>query len=210
MTATRLKLHGYPDSPYCSRVQFFCELAEIPYDYVKVDIASKQGPPASYRSISPFAMVPAIKLGEDTLFDSLAILEFLAETFTPDRFLPAGGIAKHKVKAWMHVCCQEIGEPLSILAWERFWTARFDLKPNLANIEKNERRLYRSLPVLEQKLSRSKFVASNSLTLADIALLPLMECKQRAEVDLANWPATDSWLNQLTTYPAWKAIYSNL
>ena len=93
-------------SPNPMKVALFLEEAELAYEAVPVDTRQgKQFDPA-YVAINPNAKVPAIVDGDVTVFDSNAILLYLAEK--TGRFLPAPS-ARGELLSWLMFVATGIG-----------------------------------------------------------------------------------------------------
>src|SRR6218665_3106787 len=77
----------YSGAPNPVKVALFLEEAGIPYEAIPVDTRKGDQHSPDYLKINPNAKVPAIVDGDVTVFDSNAILLYLAEK--TGKFLPA-------------------------------------------------------------------------------------------------------------------------
>ena len=75
-----LKLYGGARSR-ASIVQWYLEELSVPYEFVLLDMAAGEHLKPEYLAINPMGKVPAIKDGEITLWESGAILLYLAEKY---------------------------------------------------------------------------------------------------------------------------------
>src|SRR6185437_10921328 len=82
---TMLKFY-YNGAPNPTKVALFLEEAGLPYEPAPIDTRKGDQHKPEFLSINPNAKVPAIVDGDVTVFDSNAILLFLAEK--TNRFLP--------------------------------------------------------------------------------------------------------------------------
>src|SRR6476469_8779921 len=80
-----LKLY-YSGAPNPTKVALFLEEAGLPYDAIPVDTRKGEQHAPEYLAINPNAKVPAIVDGDAVVFDSNAILLYLAEK--TGKFLP--------------------------------------------------------------------------------------------------------------------------
>src|SRR4026209_2188216 len=90
----------YSGAPNPVKVALFLEEAGIPYDAIPVDTRKGDQHKPDYLKINPNAKVPAIVDGDVTVFDSNAILLYLAEK--TGKFLPPPA-ARGEVLAWLVV-----------------------------------------------------------------------------------------------------------
>ncbi len=81
-----IKLYYHP-SPNPAKVALFLEETGLPYELVPVDTRKGEQHAAAFTAINPNAKTPALVDGDVAIFDSTAILLYLAEK--TGRFLPA-------------------------------------------------------------------------------------------------------------------------
>src|SRR5260221_9745462 len=80
-----IKFYYHP-SPNPAKVALFLEESGLPYELMPVDTRKGEQFASSYLAINPNAKTPAIVDGDTTVFDSNAILLYLAEK--TGKFLP--------------------------------------------------------------------------------------------------------------------------
>ena len=150
-------------SPNPMKVALFLEEAELAYEAVPVDTRQgKQFDPA-YVAINPNAKVPAIVDGDVTVFDSNAILLYLAEK--TGRFLPAPE-ARGELLSWLMFVATGIG-PFSGQAVHFKHFAPEQVPYAHARYQYEADRHY---AILEQHLAKTPYLAGNLYTVADMAL----------------------------------------
>src|SRR3977135_3145470 len=84
----------YSGAPNPTKVALFLEEAGLPYEPIPVDTRKGEQHLPAYRAINPNGKIPAIVDGDATVFDSNAILLYLAEKtgkFLPDNTPAARG-----------------------------------------------------------------------------------------------------------------------
>lgn len=104
-----LKLVSFDLCPYVQRAAIALAEKNVPFERITIDLANK---PDWFRKISPLGKVPLLMVGDEVLFESAVIVEYLDETVKP-RLHPADPLTKARHRAWM-----EFGS--SILA--NIWT----------------------------------------------------------------------------------------
>ncbi|MCJ2014142.1 glutathione S-transferase family protein [Methylobacterium sp. J-076] len=97
----------YNLSPNPMKVALCLEELGLPYEPVPVDPRKGDQFDAAYAAINPNAKVPAIVDGAVTVFDSNAILLYLAEK--AGRFLPQGDAARGEMLSWLMFVATGIG-----------------------------------------------------------------------------------------------------
>ena len=102
-----IKFYYHP-SPNPAKVALFLEEAGLEYELVPVDTRKGEQHSSGYRSINPNAKTPSIVDGEATVFDSSAILLYLAEK--TKRFLPENTPkARGELLSWLFFVSSGVG-----------------------------------------------------------------------------------------------------
>ena len=94
-----LTIWGRLNSHNVKKVAWFAEEAGL--SYVRHDVGGEFGMDADYLAKNPNALIPTIEDGEVTLWESNAILRYLAARHAPDRFWPASPAARAMADRWM-------------------------------------------------------------------------------------------------------------
>ncbi len=102
-----IRFYFHP-SPNPAKVALFLEEAELPYELVPVDTRRGEQFDPAFLAINPNAKTPAIVDGDATVFDSNAILLYLAEK--TGRFLPENTpAARGAMLSWLMFVASGIG-----------------------------------------------------------------------------------------------------
>lgn len=98
---SQLRLYDYWRSSAAWRVRIALHLKGLAYESVPVHLVRDGGEQhrPEYRALSPLGVVPTLVHGETSLTQSLAILEYLDETFPETaRLLPADPVARARIR----------------------------------------------------------------------------------------------------------------
>ena len=82
------------------KVSIMLEECELPYTLHTVNLGRGEQQDPAFLELSPNGRIPAIRDGELTLFESGAILHYLAEK--TGRFLPGDEAGRWNVLQWLH------------------------------------------------------------------------------------------------------------
>jgi glutathione S-transferase len=93
----KLTLVSFDLCPYVQRAVIVLSEKGVPFERIDIDLAAK---PDWFLKLSPTGRVPLLKVGEEVLFESAAIVEFLDETYGP-RMHPDDPLARARHRAWM-------------------------------------------------------------------------------------------------------------
>src|SRR5882672_6589149 len=96
----------FSGSPNPTKVALFLEEAGLPYEAIPVDTRKGDQFKAAYEAVNPNGKVPAIVDGDATVFDSNAILLYLAEK--TGKFLPKPA-ARAELLSWLMFVASGVG-----------------------------------------------------------------------------------------------------
>ena len=91
----RLILVSHDLCPYVQRAAIALAEKGVPFERADIDLANK---PDWFLKLSPLGKVPLLRVGDDVIFESAVILEYLEET-QPNPLLPAEPLARARHRA---------------------------------------------------------------------------------------------------------------
>ena len=109
---------------------------------------------------------------------------------------------------WKEVEALQFDPASSKLAWELFYKPFFGLATDTAVVEENEAKLAKVLDVYETRLAKSKYLACDYFTLADLHHLPTIQCLlgTPAKKLFDSRPLVSAWVADITARPAWSKV----
>ena len=183
-----MELYNYFRSSASYRVRIGLALKGLAYDYKPVHLPKNEQTGESYMAVSASRLVPLLKDGDTVLTQSLAILEYLDETYPEPPLLPADPVARARVRAIaMDIACEI--HPLNNLRVLRYLVGPMKLS------EDDKNRWYRhwvetGLEVVERQLAArpGTYCHGDTPTLADVCLVPQIFNAQRFDCRLDHVP----------------------
>lgn len=181
-----LKLYGGARSR-ASIVQWYLEELEVPYEFVLLDMQTGEHLQAPFRAINPFGKVPAIADGDFQLWESGAILLYLAE--------------KYDKPEWTIEQRSEMNQ------WILF--ANATLGPGVFVEATRAKELPQLMQPLNELFERQSFVVGDRFSVADVAVgsllayIPLM-----LQLDLSDYPAVVDYIKRMMERPAYQKMLS--
>ena len=197
-----MKLFGHPISSNSRRVQMLCEELRVAYDYHVVDLAKLQQHSAEFLAINPNGKVPVIDDAGFVLWESQAIMRYLALRERAEELYPQVPQARARIEQWLDWNATSLG-PAAGRLWYNTVLAPPTHRDEAAMVD-SKRLLGKALPILEVALARHAFVAGDKLTLADIALAPNFAYLEMCRFDLAAHTAIASWYGRMSTRESFK------
>jgi maleylacetoacetate isomerase/maleylpyruvate isomerase len=142
----------------------------------------------AYRKLNPARLVPTFLDGDVRLNQSLAIIEYLEECYPKKPLLPSAPADKARVRALAYDLACEL-QPVTNLRVLQYLTGELNCSDEqrsawIANW------VERSFTAFEQRLTEyaGDYCYGNSVTLADICLIPQVYNAQRFNLDLTAYP----------------------
>jgi maleylacetoacetate isomerase len=193
MTAENLQLYSYWRSSACYRVRIALHLKGLAFETLPVHLLNHGGEQhgEAFRDVNPQELIPVLRHGERVLRQSLAIIEYLDETFDAHpRLMPAMARDRQRCRAIAQVIAMDI-HPLGNLRVQQYLekqlgadaTAREDWTRHWMRVgfEALER-------VLADSSSTGSFCEGEMPTMADCCLVPQVYNARRFGIDVAAFP----------------------
>jgi len=192
---TTLKLHRYPLSGHSHRVHLALSLMGLPFDLIDVDLMKAAHKSPEFLKLSPFGQVPVLEDGDTVVFDSNAILVYLAAKFDPTgRWLPRDAKGQADVQAWFSVAAGQIAFGPATARLITVFGAQRDAKDAIA-------RAHALLKVMDARLGSSAFLTGTAANLADVAAYSYIAAAPEGNVDLAAYANVRGWLARIEALP---------
>jgi len=96
-TPPKLELISFKLCPFVQRAIIVLKNKKVDFDITYIDISH---PPEWFKALSPLGQVPILKVGDDVLFESSVIQEYVDEV-TPPSLQPDDILVKAKNRAWI-------------------------------------------------------------------------------------------------------------
>lgn len=154
----KLTLVSFDLCPYVQRAAIVLAEKGAPFERIDVDLSDK---PDWFKAISPLGKVPLLKVGDEVLFESAAIVEYLDETEQP-RLHPAEPLARARHRAWMEFGSAALGD---------IWTMETTADP--AAFDAAVARLRQKMERLEAELGSGPYFAGDSFSVVDAVFAPV-------------------------------------
>ena len=190
-----IKLYTW-STPNGRKASIALEELELPYKVHPIDIGKDEQFDPEFLKISPNNKIPAIVDGDLTLFESGAILLYLARK--AGRLIPDDGSPEFwRMMEWLMWQVGGFGPMLG--------QAHHFLRFNPGISEYAEKRYHdeaqRLYGVLDRRLSEAEFVAG-PMTVADIAIWTWASRFEYQQIDLNEYAHVKRWYLQLAERPA--------
>lgn len=195
-----MKLYYADASGNSYKVRILLSLLNLPYDRAVVDVRNKEHKKAPFLKLNPRGEIPVLEDDGVLLWDSAAILVYLARKHGDGQWLPGDPAAMGEVMQWVALAGNEIQFGLQYArrgVLQGRWTA--------GTLEQGQALGRVALNALEGRLVSNDWLALGRPTIADVACFPYVETAPEAKLPLEPYPAVTAWLSRCKALPGWAA-----
>eukprot|EP01018_Ginkgo_biloba_P009469 Gb_36276 [translate_table: standard] len=211
-----LKVHGLPLSTFTAGVLTCLNEKEVAdYELIPVNPmtgAHKQPP---FLALNPFGQIPALQDGDLTLFESRAIIKYLAQKYEGQGTNLLGNTLSEKatVEQWSQVESLHFNPPCSAIVFQIVFAPMRGGATDQSVVEANLENLGKVLDIYEERLSKSKYLAGDFFSLADLQHLSythyLIHVAGKGEV-VNSRKHVKAWWDDISSRPSWKKVAANI
>ncbi|XP_051214764.1 glutathione S-transferase 4 [Lolium perenne] len=207
-----MKLYGWAVSPWMARVLVCLEEAGADYELVPMSRSGGDHQQPEHLARNPFGEIPVLEDGDLTLYQSRAIARHILRKYKPE-LLRSGNLEESAmVDVWVDVDAHQL-EPII-----RPVVFNVIIKPFTGSdcdqdlVDESIEKLKKTLEVYEARLSSSKYLAGDFVSLADLSHFSFMRyfmATQYAEVVEA-YPHVKAWWEALLARPSVKKVMAGM
>ena len=162
-----MKLIGAVTSPYVRKVRIVLAEKKLDYEFVGEDVWSAD---TRIAESNPLGKVPCLVMdGQEAMFDSRVIVEYL-DTLSPvGKLIPPSGRARAEVKTW-EALADGILDASILARLEATWPGRADGQRSQAWIDRQMGKVDEALAAMSRGLGDKAFCSGVFMSLSDIAV----------------------------------------
>ncbi len=192
-----LKLYTWT-TPNGYKVPIMLEELGVPYEIHMVDINKGAQKKPAFLKLNPNHKIPVLVDGKTVIFESGAILIYLAEKYAKKsgKLLPTKGAKRYEVLEWLMFQMASVG-PMFGQANHFIKHAPVQVPYGIERYTAEAKRL---VGVLEGKLKKNNYLAGD-YSVADIATWPWVR-SFKDNIDFKKYPALAKWYKRMEEKPA--------
>jgi len=233
MAAAPITIYHWEPNANSGKPMLAAEEKGVAYDSVYLDLLSFDQHKPDYLAVNPNGTIPALKHGSVVLTESTPMMEYIDEAFEGPPLRPADAAGRWRMRMWMRFIDNYMGPSLSMIGWnvgigpavrqkdpaelaaaiDRIplearrvaWRKAIYNEFSEAELTESRRRLHYSVRLMEAHLAKSRYLAGDSYSLADVDAfnscygLPAMVPEVCNDADT---PTLLEWLRTLRERPA--------
>jgi glutathione S-transferase len=200
-----IEIYAFPPSPRAFKVLAVANHLGLDFTLRFLDLLKGEQKSPEYAALNPNQMMPTLRDGDYVLWESNAIMQYLAGRNPQSGLLPGDERGRLDVTRWQFWDLAHWDPAAAILLFETFIKTKFAMgEPDSAQIAKGTEMFHRAAKVLDGQLKTRKFVTGDTLTLADFALGAPLNYASQASFPLERYPDIRRWHAGLMALPAWQ------
>ena len=200
-----MKLYFHPLSGNSRRVLLVATHLDVPLERIVVELPKGEQRQAPHLARNPNGRVPVLEDDGFLLWESRAIMQYLAEKTPGQTLLPADLRARADVNRWLFWCAAHMAPANTILVFENFVKAVTGRGPaDPAEVARGEALVAQHALILDAHLAQRTWVAQDRLTLADFSLAASFALAGPARLPIAEYANLRAWLGRVQELDAWK------
>ncbi|MDM0006204.1 glutathione binding-like protein [Variovorax sp. J22G73] len=201
MSASPIEVYSWP-TPNGHKIHIMLEECGLPYHAHPVNIGKGDQFAPEFLQISPNNKIPAITDPDGpegkpiSLFESGAILVYLAGK--TGKLLPTGDRERYDVLQWLMFQMGGVGPMLGQAHHFRLYAPE-KIAYAIERYSNEAKRIY---GVIDKQLSKNRFIAGKSYSIADIAIFPWLRSWENQGITLTDYPHLKDWFDGIAARPA--------
>ena len=200
-----MKLYDLERSGNCYKIRLFLSLIGIEYTQVPVDLHAGENKTSEFLGMNPNGLIPVLVDGSETIYDSIAILSYLAKVYADESWFPGEPVQFSKVIRWLAFEQSEVRYGLArarVIALKNPSTLG-----STGTLEESQVIGKLALKILNKKLSKSTWLAdSRQATICDIACYPYTAMSNDGGISLQPYPAVIRWIEDIERLDGYIAL----
>jgi glutathione S-transferase len=209
MAPSAMRLFHNPFSSSARRVVMTVIELAAPVELVLIKDLRDPGERQQLLALNPNAKIPVLQHGDFVLWESNAIMQYIADQVPGQTLYPSGLRERADVNRWLFWSAQHWAPALGVLTWENWMKGLFGAgERDLAAVARGEREFAQFAGVLDAHLRGREWLSGAGRTLADFAVaVSLMRVKE-ASIPLADYPQIQAWFERVQALEAWQRTQS--
>ncbi|VAW70282.1 Glutathione S-transferase, unnamed subgroup [hydrothermal vent metagenome] len=189
-----LKLYGINVSGNTYKAQLLMDFLQLNYQFIAVDIENKQQKKPDFLKLNPRGEFPVLEADSTTIWDSQAILIYLARQYGTKNayncWYPDDPLSMSQITQWLCVANDEIFHTLA--------KARAIIKfKHTGDLNFAQQQGEKLLIWINRHLKHRHWMATDQLSIADIACYPYIALAEEGHIPLHKYSAIHEWFRRI-------------
>ena len=198
-----MKLYSMQLSDNCRRVNATIQHLGLDVEVIEQPMSELKN--SGFLSLNPNGKVPTLVDGDTSLWESRAIMQYLASKKPGNSLWPSDPKLQASIARWQFWEASHLSRGTGAYAFQNLFKKMFmkqDADPVALAAGDKEWNTY--APILNAHLESNKWLVGDGVTLADFSVGACFSYAQASGLPLDRYPHIKAWLSRLDDVPAWK------
>jgi glutathione S-transferase len=204
-----MKLYSMHNSNNCRRVNATIRHLGLDVEVVEQPMGEIKTP--TYLALNPNGKVPLLVDGDFKLWESRAIMQYLAAKKPNNTLWPSDAKRQADIARWQFWEAAHLSKGTGAFAFEKLFKKIFmkqDADPVALAV--GEKEWHTFAPVLNAHLETRKWLLGDELTLADFSVGACFSYAEPSGLPWDSYSHIKAWASRLNEVPAWKSTAPKL
>jgi glutathione S-transferase len=189
-------------SPNAKRARIGLAETGAPFEKREVNLLAGQQKTPEYRRVHPLGRIPALDDGGVVVWESGAILLYLADRFPEAGLMPRPLAERGQVYQWLTFGETNIHAYMGPMGFQMLRKAPEARDQGI--LDRGRKRMPEVLAVLDRQLAGKEYVVG-AFSIADCACAPWLDTAPALGIDLTPYANVERWLGRMRARPSWTA-----
>ena len=194
-----MKLYTAEMSGNAYKARLALSLLGLDYEPIEVNLSAGDNRTDAFLALNPRGQIPVLVDGDIVVWDSQAVLVYLARQYSQQSWLPTEAWPMAEVMQWMAVAENEVlfglARARAVKLFNRPW-----------NFDECKAYGHAGLTLIDNHLSQRDWLACAHLTIADIACYPYVALARAGELPLDDFGHIAKWMQRIEALPGYVAM----
>jgi glutathione S-transferase len=201
-----MKLYFHPASLFARKPRIAAEMLGVDLETQMVDIFAGEGQSPDFLLLNPQGKVPTLVDGDFFLWESNAIVQYLAAHAPASPFNPQDVQSRADILRWQFWESTSWAPASIVYIYENLFKPMLGRgKPDPEELKKGDEKFHRCAKVLDGHLANRPWLVGDTMTLADISVAPVLMYANQAKMPWADYLHIAAWFDRIQHLPAWTA-----
>jgi glutathione S-transferase len=199
-----MRLHHNPVSHHCRRVTMLIHELGLHVEMKNIDFMKGEHQQPEFMRHNPNAKVPVLEDGGLWLWESNAIMTYLADKAPHNALYPTEAKGRADVNRWLFWESAHFGQACNRLIFERMLKPMMmKQQPDPTLVADGEASFKRFAAVLNGQLEGREYVCG-APSIADFALATALMYREQAGMNTSSFRHIQAWLGRVESRDSWK------
>ncbi len=191
-------------SPNCRKVHALINYLDLDVQINELDIFTGELATPEFKALNPNGMVPVLEDGNFLLWESNAIMQYLAAKAPESSFYPADPQQRADIHRWQNWEQNHFNRATGTILFENMLKCIFKIgEPDAEKVAAATEDFHQHAKLLDAHLVGRDYMLGDKLTVADFSVASFSEYFDTAKVPFRKYSNLIAWLERLEAIPAW-------